>query len=345
MVQSQPLTPVRVTSDTQAADYFGAGSMLHGMFQALFANDRTTEKWAIALDDDSSAVAASGSIKFTGTQTKDGTIFLYIGGRRLTIGASTADALDDIATKVNTAINANSNLQVTSVINGTDYDQVDITAKNKGEAGNFIDIRVNYRIGEETPEGLSPSITTMSGGTSNPDLSSAIAAMGEEQFNIIAQPYTDTNSLDDIGVELLDRWGPMRQNDGVSISASAKSFTDVATLGSSRNSFLSSIISSYKSPTPPHEWAAALSGIVAFHGAIDQARPFQTLAVNWVLPPEPQDRLTNEERNLLLYDGISTQKTASGQVIVDRLITNYQKNALGAEDISYLNLNTVLNLS
>ena len=51
------------------------------------------------------------------------------------------------------------------------------------------------------------------------------------------------------------------------------------------------------SPTPPYEWAAAVAGIVSYHGNIDPARPFQTLALKGVLPAKQEDRLTLRENN------------------------------------------------
>ena len=64
-----------------------------------------------------------------------------------------------------------------------------------------------------------------------------------------------------------------------------------------------------------------------------------------VLPAPPKDRFTLKENNLLLYDGISTHMVdAGGTVRVQRLITTYKTNAQGAEDISYLDVNTPLTL-
>ena len=58
------------------------------------------------------------------------------------------------------------------------------------------------------------------------------------------------------------------------------------------------------------------------------------------------DRLTDDERNLLLYDGISTLLVdAGGKVRIERMITTYKTNAFGAPDASYLDVNTILTLS
>ena len=60
-----------------------------------------------------------------------------------------------------------------------------------------------------------------------------------------------------------------------------------------------------------------------------------------LLAPPEQNRFTREERNLLLKDGISTFTVGQdGKVYIERVITTYQQNAFGIEDISYLDLNT-----
>jgi phage tail sheath gpL-like len=93
------------------------------------------------------------------------------------------------------------------------------------------------------------------------------------------------------------------------------------------------------------EFAAAVTALVALHGNIDPARPFQTLAISGVLPPAESDLFTISERNLLLFDGISTAKVASGGLVqIDRLVTTYQTNSAGAPDVSYLDVTTMLTL-
>ncbi|MBF0248040.1 MAG: phage tail sheath subtilisin-like domain-containing protein [Alphaproteobacteria bacterium] len=105
----------------------------------------------------------------------------------------------------------------------------------------------------------------------------------------------------------------------------------------------SSAAPAFGSPTPTYEWAAAVAGVVSYYGNIDPARPFQTLTLKGVMAPKQEDRFTLQENNLLLFDGISTHLVEAGGVVhVQRLITTYTVNAQGAEDISYLDVNTPL---
>ena len=334
-------TPTRITSDAQAEDAFGRGSMLAEMLKALRVANRYTETWAIALDDDGAAVAAAGSIDTSGQATESGTLSVYIAGKRVRVGVKSGDLGETVASALAAAINADDTLPVTAAVNGTVLTQVDVTARHAGEAGNGIDLRVNYYQGERTPAGIAVAITAMSGGAANPDVSTAIAAFGDEWWNTIVMPYTDTANLDALALELKDRWGPTRMVDGLAYSAYRGTHAATGTFGDGRNDHLVTCMGTGASPTPPWIWAAVYAAVAAKSLSIDPARPLQTLPLPGILPPVVEDRWTMEERNLLLYDGISTYTVdAGGQVLIERAITTYQVNAYGVEDTSYLDVTT-----
>ncbi|MCH3698206.1 hypothetical protein LZB62_08285, partial [Campylobacter lari] len=61
----------------------------------------------------------------------------------------------------------------------------------------------------------------------------------------------------------------------------------LSTYGSARNSENSSFIGVKNPPQAPYLWAAVHGAVVEFNGAIDPARPFQTLDLPGLLPPSP----------------------------------------------------------
>lgn len=335
--------PVRVTSAAQAKTLFGEGSMLHHMAIRWFDNNKTTEMWVIPLADNGAGVAATGTLTFTGPATGAGAINLYVAGRTISVAVAAADTATAIATAVAAAINANPVLGITAV---SALGVVTMTYVHKGIVGNEIDVRLNYFEGQALPAGVGATVVALSGGTLNPVLTAAISAMGETWYHIIAFPYTDAVSLTAFEAELASRFGPTRQIDGVAFSAKNADFSALATLGDSRNSPHVSISAMYKHPSGPHQFAAGVAAVAALYGNIDPARPFQTLPLVGELPAAEADRLTNEERNLLLFDGISTNYVDAGGLIrLERLITTYQENPLGADDPSYLDVTTLLTLS
>ncbi len=339
-------TPIRVLNVAAAEEYFGRGSQLHRMFRSLKMNNSWTETWAIALDELVAGTQAIGSILFGGAVTAAGTLNLYIGGQRLRVGVAATDSPAAVATNVTAAITAKTDLAVTAAVNGGTPEQIDITARHKGENGTDIDVRFNFYSGETLPVGLTAAVTAMNGGAGNPDVASAITVMADEWYTDIAMPYTDTANLLALETELASRFGPLKMQDGHAYAGAAGTHAALTTLGNGRNSPHLSIMGAKASPTPPDEWAAALCGVCAYHAKIDPARPLQTLQLVGIMPPDIEARFILEERNLLLFDAISTWKVdAGGNVLIERVITTYEKNAGGIDDPSYLDLNTMKTLA
>lgn len=338
-------TPVKILDAAAAEAAFGRGSMLHLMFRTLKDVNNWTETYAIALDDDGAANAAAGNVLFGGAVTGAGTVNLYIAGQRVRVGVAVGDTPAGIATAVSAEINAATDLPVSAVVNRVTAKQVDITARNKGEAGNGIDLRVNYNFGEALPTGLTATITAMTGGTANPDITDAIAAFGDTWYTSIAMPYTDAANLSLLEAELTTRFGPMVMMDGIAFAAATGTHSALTTLGNSRNSEHLSIMCATGSRSAPWAWAAAYAGVAEYNLHNDPARPLQTLPLG-VMAPTDADQFTLEERNLLLYDGISTFRVDdSGRVLVERAITTYETNASGIDDPSYLDVNTMATLA
>lgn len=335
--------PTQILSAAQAETYFGRGSMLHQMLRALKTANNYTETWAVALDDVGAGVAATGKITTTGTATAAGTIQLYIGGQRISVGVASGDTQATITTAIIAVINAQTDLPVTALVNDPNTNECDLTARHKGVAGNGIDVRLNYYQGEALPAGVSIAITAMSAGTTNPDVADAIAAIGDTQYHTIIMPYTDDSNLDALEAELATRWGPLKMTEGHAFAAAVGTHSDINTLGDGRNSPHVTIMGAQKSPSLPWVIAAVVGAIDAFEP--DPARPRQTLPLPGVLAPAETDRYTREERDLHLHDGISTFVVDSGgRALIERLITTYQENN-SVPDTSYLDITTMRTLA
>lgn len=335
----------RLTSESQARQYYGAGSMLHHMAKAYFQDNKVTPLFAIALDDDGGAVAAAGSVLFGGSSIEAGTLSLMLAGKRYRVSVAAGDTPAAICAAIVAEVQADAERQVDAAVNGGTPEQMDLTARQAGEAGNELDVRFNYFEGEELPVNLTAAITPFAGGSANPDISSAITAMGEEQFNVIAMPYTDAANLSALETELADRFGPIRQNDGVAFAAKHDTFSNLVAFGDGRNSPHVSVMGA-AGPTTQWEWAANVMAQAGLNGQIDPARPFQTLPMNAVLAPSESERFSFSERDMLLKDGIATSKVDSGGLVrIERLITMYQENPQGAPDTAFLDVNTLLTLS
>jgi phage tail sheath gpL-like len=330
----------------------GPGSMLALMTSAYRASDDFGELWNLPLADAAGATAAAGSIAFAGTPTAAGVLSIYIAASKLTppltVPVSLTDTPASIATAVVAAITAAANLPVTAAVDGTTTSKVNITARNKGLAGNDIDIRLNYggaAAGEAIPAGITATIVAMTGGATNPTLTTALANLGDEPFDFIVCPYTDTASLDALKAFLSDsagRWSWSNQLYGHVFTANRGTVGSQTTLGNGRNNQHESILGFNDSPTPSWIWAADYTAAAAVALRADPGRPLQTIALNVALAPPVASRYTRSERNTLLFDGISTFTVAQdGTVALENVITTYQKNAFGQPDDSYLEVETM----
>ncbi|MFL1552499.1 phage tail sheath subtilisin-like domain-containing protein [Pseudomonas sp. D47] len=334
---------VRVTKASQAEQLFGRGSMLASMFRLGKAANSYMETWAIPLDDAQAGAAATMTITVTKAATGAGTLYLLIGGEQVRVGVADGDDAKAMAAAIAATVNGNTRLPVVAA--ATD-DSVKLTCRWKGLTGNDIDVRQNYYPGEVNPPGVALTIGTMTGGAANPDVINAIAAFGDEWWNSIVMPYTDTANMNALEAELLTRWGPMRMIDSLTFSAFRGSHAATGTFGNSRNGFLLSCMGANLSPQPAYLWAMVYGLIASQSLSIDPARPLQTLALPGLLPADKSLRWDLPENNLLLHDGIATHSVGPGEVVqIQREITTYQLDSFGQPDPSYLDINTPANLS
>lgn len=320
-----------------------AGSVTPGA--ATYSIDTGNSEAAASLASQINAHAVASQIVHATAASGVCTVIARKGGTAgNAIVLTSTDGVDVAVTGAGTLTGgtAETDLPVHATVSGA---VVTLHFNHQGAVGSELDVRYNYRSEEALPAGVTLTVADMANGTSNPSLTSAISALGDTWFNVIANPYTDSTSLSALEVELADRFGPSRMIDGVVISAKDDTVSNLGTFGNTRNSPHSVIVEATDELNPGYEKAAQVAAQVALEGAADPARPFHTLPLPGLLAPLETDKLTNAERNVLLYDGISTTKVDfGGNMLIERLITTYKTNAVGASDTSYLRLETMLTL-
>jgi phage tail sheath gpL-like len=348
-IASAGTTPVNVAvqaySQTQVNGLCGINSMLALMYAAYRLMDPFGEVWLGPLADAGGGTAATGSISFTGPATAAGTLAAYLMGVPVPVAVNLGDTASVIATNVIAAIAGTSGVACLAAVDGTHTYQVDLTAVHKGLALNDIDIRFNYhgaQNGEVTPAGVGITIVPLSGGATNPVLTTLLSNLGVQLFDYIALPYTDTTSLNALEAFLSDaagRWSAEEGLFGHVFSAYRGTFSNRSTFGTARNDQHASILGFYDSPTPAWIEAADWCAAHVIRLRVNPAQGVSTQALNLLAPPIlSQD--TPGERNTMLFDGMSTSFVdAAGVSRIDRSITSYQSNPSGQPDNSYLNTN------
>ena len=348
-----PGMPVISAGPGDGAAKGGAGSMLDMLAQTYGLNDSSGEVWFLPLADAAGATAASGTVTFTGPSTASGTLSFYAAGVRVqtavTSGVTAAQAATALAAAINIGFGTGPNgqqfnLPVTAAAAGA---VVTITAINKGLAGNDIDLEFNFQgtvAGEAMPAGLTAAIVAMSGGATNPTLSTALANLGTQAFDFIVSPYTDSTSMAALTTLMngqVGRWSWNSQVYGGVFMAYRGTYGGLTTFGVTMNDPHTSCLGFFGSPSPVWAWAAAYAGACAASLRVDPALPLQTLPIIGVWTPAAANQFSPTQRNTLLYDGIATWKVQGGQVVIDNAITTYQLNAQGQADDSLLEVETL----
>jgi phage tail sheath gpL-like len=164
--------------------------------------------------------------------------------------------------------------------------------------------------------------------------------MGDEEYDYVIHPYTDSTSLDAWQTEYNNttgRWSYARQVYGHVYTAQRGSLSALTTAGGLRNDAHQTIAAvDVDTPIPVWEYAAAYGGANAVCLNADAGRPTQTTVLTGLLVPRPGKRFLLAERQSLLNYGMATSTVSGGVLRVERAITTYQKNALGYADASYL---------
>ena len=346
--------PVAVGTQAQADAHWGQGSEMSRMFAAFFANNFSNEVWGCGVPEPTAGTAATGTITITTPPTEAGTIHLYIGGAHIPVNVGATDTPTVIASAMATAINEVFDLPVAAVAaTGT----VTLNCLWKGVNGNDITVGVNYYGtigGEILPPGLKmtlPATGLMTGGVGVPDFTNTIAAMGDQPFEYVAMPYTDSTSMmvwdEEYGFTDTGRWGWQRQLFGHVFTAKRGTYSALITWGDTQNfGTISAMGMEVASPSPVYEWTAAYTAKAQRALVNDPARPLQTLSLNKIKSAPLESRFNFVELNGLASNGIAIQKAgADNQPMIARESTTYQRNLYGQSDDAYELVTTLATLA
>lgn len=355
-----PMT-ARNLGSSDPTTLFGAGSMLADMAIAARWHNPVGEIWVLPVTDPAGAVAATGTIAITGTATAAGTLVRYIAGERVSAPVAIGDTAAVVATNLVAAIGrgftkygrAMSHPVTASASTGT----VTLTARHAGTEGNAIRVEAGLDGDEVDPAGLTVTIAsaTLTGGSGDIDMATALASLGAEPFDWIAGPYASTAHLNAVQSFLSDsgsgRWSPTVGLDGHYITYLNGNLSTLTSFGAGRNDRHVTIKGALNSPNTPWLHAAIDGAITAFSKnlgrsiseAVEIARPLHTLVKQGIRPPKASsDRWAVADRDSLYRNGIAADVVrADGRVAIDRMVTTYRSNDWGQPDITFLDVETL----
>lgn len=353
----------QIGNDKQEDTLYGANSMIAGMIREFKKINKLTRVDAIGLDDDVSGVAATGTVAFSGTAAAAGSFTVTIGSdtnHKYVLPVIATDDATDIGDDLVTAITADTNAPFSAAnITGT----VTITADNDGTEGNFITLRI-----EGSAASITPTVTGMASGATNPTLTSVFDVIGDERYQTIVWPYAA--ELTAVQTLLDARWNPDGAiEDGVALTVLVDTLANLQTAGETPNSESITIIgfnsindtlskgSSMVEITSviASEVAAIRSlrltqdanlgnFVIATNGALDSfggpalaSFPyFNTPLANLPLIPTNKG-FSRVEIEALQGSGISTigNNTAGNETILGEVVTTYRTDSAGNEDNSF----------
>jgi phage tail sheath gpL-like len=344
-----------ISRDGLADGYFGAGTNLARMCNVFKNNNPYTEVFGMALSGGTATASAvihfSVALSHAGgvVSTNNEQVHMLINGSRFDLPLVSGWSVGLLNSAFKALINANSYIPCVASTNAASA--LLLECVNSGEIGNVLDVRFNYYEGQSNPTCFLDSILLSNFGVGgvgvgNPSIDDAWTVIGDEQFQHIITPWTSATNMGLLETELENRFKPMVDKQGHGYAGIRGTYASCTTEGNARNSPFTTLIGAYNSPTDPAEWGAALGAVASYNLNNDPGRPLQTLKLNNILPPPTQSRFIQSERNLLLYDGISTFLVDStGNVLLERIITTYQTNSLGIPDASYLDIETLFVLN
>ena len=339
-----PETPLLVAGVDQAAALFGAGSQLCDMVETYRLNDPTGELWCVAVPA-AGGSGATATVTVAGTPTASGTVAIYVGTHRYPVAVTPASTPDSIGTALVAAITADPFASVTAA---AATGVVTLTTRTPGTVANTLALGVNLRGvqgGEWTPDGLTVTATAFTGGAGAPDVTAALAALADAEYDYVGLGWSDDATLDAVMDAFNDasgRWAWSIQLYGHAFTAQMGALQDLVDYGKTRNDPHCTLMG-YPAGSPSPAWrvAAALTAQAAVGLRADPARPLQTLElVGIALAPRGQ-RFTVGQRQTLLYSGIATCTAGIDDIVhIERSITTYQTNAWGQADPSWLDVQT-----
>jgi phage tail sheath gpL-like len=323
-------TPQLVLNLADAWDRYGRGSQLAAMIEKAGVQDGIPV-YALPIADDGAAVAAEGSIVFTGTATAAGTLAIYIAGRRITVAVAVGDTASEVATVVAAAINADLDLPVTASANtGT----VTATARWAGESGNQIALQMNRLDTDETPAGLAAVVTDIgsaTAGATDPDVSTALGNLGDAWYTEIAFPYLSSSALTALKVA-----GVTRDNPGVNRPVwSMVGYTDtyanfITELGNHNSEWLT-FVPVHGSPSPAYEIAAAAAKLAAQVQQTTPGRPLKGQTLTGISAGDTNDLVWSTRDTIVKAGGSHTYNTEGGGVTIGDLVTTRITTDAGAD--------------
>ena len=346
-----PGVPIRMPSNPIAA--FGAGSIAAEV--AILARRQASlyELWMLPVADVAgtkdaatitvNSVPAPGSYRF------------WVLGRQRSVLVTAADTTTTLAAKIATAAAASFYLPGYSTGLTMPFTAASavavatLTGRHNGSWLNgtpWIDFEL---YGETSPLKSAVTVAYTATGTGVPDMAAALAAVGDLAADWFGSVYNDAGSVAALANFVDARWLPMSMKYGIAVYARQGTYGTLGAAGAVMNDRARVVLGQNDSPSPTWlfmaQGAAELAQYYDLGAALTEAQRLARGITGHVLrdalPPRSGfNAFTDAERNSLYFDGITPlTATMDGKVTLERVITTYQVDSFGLDDVNFLDIN------
>jgi len=361
-----------IQNDNSWDTLFGADSMLAAMIRSARLLNQKTQFDAIALDDDGSAVDATGTITVVGTSTEVGTLEVIVGSEqnhKVSVAVASGDTPTVIAASIVTAVNASDNVPVLA---SSSVGVVTFTALNGGTYGNTFGIEVIGSVAGVT----GTAVVAMASGANDPTLTNVFDVVGDTRYQGVVWPYADDTTV--VRTFLDGRFNVDNDVlDGVAFTSKTDTLANLTSTYGALNS--QSLLvdgdrtiteTNYKGPSvieiPAVKAAMTASlrglrltsgasiadivisragGLDAFGGPALASKPYFNTPMRLIPVTRKSRGWTLTEIDTLngVTTGVSTMgnNRAGNQVILGEQVTTYKTDSAGNPDVSFKFLNYV----
>ncbi|MGX5056722.1 phage tail sheath subtilisin-like domain-containing protein [Enterobacter asburiae] len=340
------LTPVDVYSAEEAAVWFGRGSMVHRMVAKAIDANSNLQLAVCALDDDKAGVAATATLLLDGTASGSGQVRLQVADLTVAIAVTPGDRAVDLMDSLVSAIAARAGLPLkaeTGDIEPITFDGhakvkgITLSALNKGTSGNDIGLKLSV-----TAAGLTGVVKPMAGGTGDPDIAPALAAIFSAGHTVIVMPYSTDTAMRQLATYLDKVSGPVEQRGAIGVTGWRGTLAAGTTL--------TDTVNASRTTTGWHNGSLCSNGeIAAVYAAtiISEDDPSEPLdnreLIGLDITPQSAWPMRTEEEKAL-HNGLTPFRVQGSRVQLVRAISNYVKNAANVEDDTLLDITTIRTL-
>ncbi len=339
------------------ANQFGYGSEIHRQAIRILEplGGFSENLYAVAVKEPTDAVAATGTVTFTGAATASGTWYIDVAGETYQVNVASGDTGDEQAAKFAAAITADINAPVVAAAGDSGSENiVTITARTKGIVGNDIGVRLNPQGVSQSSNNPEGTAVTLSGeyledGSGAIDVEEVFVntdgsdRLGDTWYTFITCPVRDETNLALYKTALNQRIesAPNRMAATVVAYGPKTTYADYIDIPADTNAKTIAPIWDARVLLPENEFGAAVIGYVVASANIDPGRPFMGIETTIPIRPDVPD-LTYAQADALFRAGGGYCKTnASGNLVLGDLAVSYRTTAAGGATEEWFDLASV----